>query len=356
MIEPGDQQPSVLLQASIEPTASESVNESWQQWIATNLMQGMPAEQLLQVLIANGFSAALSQREIALTQNHPYILAGRSINEKLKKRDWVLNSLSILKDMSPYAGQIDRRYKLSRAEFFENYYFMNRPVMIQGMLNDWPALECWTPEYFKRKCGKQLIEVQFGRNENLNYEIKADQYIQQMKFSDYIDLIQSSTETNDFYITARNTNTNGEALSALWQDVPLMAEYLKTDSITYPGFFWYGPKGTITPLHHDLTNNFMAQVQGRKLVRLFSPTHLPNVYNNYNVYSPVDLGNIDYAQFPQFKNIKIMDVIIEPGDLLFLPVGYWHYVLGLETSITMTYTNFLHSNDFCSFYTTPGDI
>ena len=42
--------------------------------------------------------------------------------------------------------------------------------------------------------------------------------------------------------------------------------------------------------------------------------------------------------------------------MLFLPVGWWHYVRGLDITITMTFTNFVFDNDFYSFYSTYGEI
>ncbi len=48
----------------------------------------------------------------------------------------------------------------------------------------------------------------------------------------------------------------------------------------------------------------------------------------------------------------MIDCEIGPGDLLFLPVGFWHDVKGLSISMTVTFTNFVFSNDFSSNYTT----
>lgn len=332
---------------------SQLLSDDWKQWIATNLLRGSQTESLVNILVAQGFSETLAWQEVQTAASHPYVLAGKSQSEKLKKRDWVLRSLSKLQEMSPHYGEVDVQFTISREAFFEQYYFRNRPVVIKGMLDSWPALKLWTPEYLSRHCGSQMVEVQFGRNSDPLYEINQTQYRKQMLFSEYIDLICSGNETNDFYITANNTSINGAALSALWADVPVISEYMKTTE-GYPGFFWYGPKGTITPLHHDLTNNFMAQVQGRKLVRLIAPSRLPSIYNHRHCYSEVDLGNVDYERFPEFRSVKPIEVILEPGDLFFLPVGYWHYVQSLDVSITMTYTNFLHCNDFSSFYTTNG--
>ncbi len=68
------------------------------------------------------------------------------------------------------------------------------------------------------------------------------------------------------------------------------------------------------------------------------------------------MTNIDYARFPLLRNARIMDVILEPGEILFLPVGCWHFVKGLDMSITMTFTHFRFNNDFHSFYETYHEI
>lgn len=328
-----------------------SLPDGWKQWLAFNLMNGIPPEELAQVLEREGFSSDLAWQEINQAKDHPYLAAGHSFVKKLKKRDWVLHSLSILQELSPNYQTVERGHQLSRDEFFERYYCANRPVVITGMLDAWPAMTQWTPEYFKSKFGHHMVEVQAGRNSDPDYEINSAQHKQQMPFGEYVDLVNSGVETNDFYMTANNTGINGQVLKGLWDDVPVIEEYLRNEE-SNRGFFWYGPKGIVTPLHHDLTNNFMAQVQGRKLIRLIPPSRLPYVYNYRHCYSQVDLNQIDYERFPDFRHIKTIDVVLEPGEILFLPLGYWHHVSGLDISITMTYTNFLKHNDFSSFYTT----
>ena len=86
-----------------------------------------------------------------------------------------------------------------------------------------------------------------------------------MKFSDFIAKTRSAGRTNDFYLTANNNSRNKQVLAGLWQDIVQIPEYL-TANDPLSGFLWIGPAGTITPFHHDLTNNFMAQVVGRKRV------------------------------------------------------------------------------------------
>lgn len=343
----------VAVEGAANTNEALQLSNDWKQWLAFNLMNGIEHEHLVKVLQKEGFSGEVAWQEINAAKDHPYLAAGHSFVQKLKKRDWVLHSLSMLQEMSPNFGTVETRHQLSRDEFFERYYYANRPVVITGMLDDWKALTAWTPEYLKSRFGHHTVEVQSGRNSDPEYEINSAQHKKQMRFSEYVDLVNSGVETNDFYMTANNTGINGQVLKDLWQDVPVIEEYLRRDEAN-PGFFWYGPKGIVTPLHHDLTNNFMAQVQGRKLVRMIPPCRLPYLYNHRHCYSQVNLNQVDYERYPDFQHVKTIDVVLEPGQILFLPLGYWHHVSGLDISITMTYTNFLQRNDFSSFYTTYG--
>jgi hypothetical protein len=223
-------------------------------------------------------------------------------------------------------------------------------------MDDWPAMTKWSGEYLKQKCGDRIVEVQANRNSDANYELNQTKLKKEMTFGEFVDIVESGVETNDFYITANNSGKNKAALKDLWDDIILFPNYLRSDNPNDNGFFWYGPSGTVTPLHHDLTNNFMAQVRGRKCVKIIAPNESADVYNNRHCYSPVDPEKPDLEKFPRFANVKVIDVIIGPGDLFFLPVGWWHHVRGLEISITMTFTNFVYDNDFFSFYTTYNDI
>jgi len=101
--------------------------------------------------------------------------------------------------------------------------------------------------------------------------------------------------------------------------------------------------------------NSAARVQGANRIDsipLIAPYDLPDLYNHQHCFSQVDLDHLDYDTFPHFRNIRVIDLVIGPGDLFFLPVGWWHYVRALDNSITMTFTNCAFDNDFFSFYTT----
>jgi ribosomal protein L16 Arg81 hydroxylase len=110
---------------------------------------------------------------------------------------------------------------------------------------------------------------------------------------------------------------------------------------------WIGPAGSFTPLHHDLTNNFLCQLVGRKHVKLVPPSETPKLYNDRHVFSAVgDLDAADLAsRFPLAASARFYDLVLQPGEILFIPVGWWHQVRALDFSVSMTCTNFIWPND-----------
>jgi hypothetical protein len=346
----------VLEQAATQKT---SINDDWRRWIAENLSLDIDPNGIYQALVANGVAESEAAREMNLALASPYLLGARQasqrIKNRLKKHDWVLDIHRILNRQTPHSDIIERRHRLSREEFYQRYYLLNKPVIITGMLEDWPALAKWNFNYFKETVGEKQVEVQHGRSSDANYEINTTQLRKSMTMREYVELIETSGVTNDFYMTANNTSSNRAQLGDLWKDIGRIPEYLDPDSPD-DGFLWIGPAGTRTPFHHDLTNNFMAQVIGRKRVKLIPACELPYTYNNFHCYTPVDGNNIDYDKFPLMRNVQILECDLNAGEILFLPVGCWHYVEGLEPSVTVSFINFQLDNNFGAIYTTFNEV
>lgn len=348
-------QPTVSSVPTAQSTGGRVFDDGWRRWIAENLMLACPSEKILATLIQSGFNSDEARREIANATNSPYLKGATRLVNRLKKREWVLEIHRRLNRILPGGDTVERRARLPRDVFLRDYYTTNRPVVITGMLDDWPALRKWNPAYLRERFGDRIVEVQTHRNENRRYEVESQKHRTLMPLAEYVDRIVAAGETNDYYMTANNNSRNFEALRELWDDIVQIPEYLDEMS-DRRGFFWFGPAGTITPLHHDLTNNFMAQVHGRKLVKLIPSCDLPNMYNQFHCYTDVDAGAPDLVRFPDYARVRVIDCEIGPGDLLFLPVGWWHYVRGLDISITVTFTNFALDNDFHSLYTTYHEV
>jgi ribosomal protein L16 Arg81 hydroxylase len=329
----------------------QAVNDEWRRWIAENLLLGASRESMAAAMVEAGIAAGDAQQEIANAMANPYMLGAKRVGARLAKREWVLESISKLRRMQPGAAEVERRHRLDRETFLRDYYSQNRPVIITGMLDEWPATQKWSLDYFAERLGQREVEVQFGRDSDADYEVNQPKLKRLMPFAQYLEMIRTAGVTNDFYMTANNSGLNKEALAELWGDITQIPEYLDGRD-PKNGFFWLGPAGTITPFHHDLTNNFMAQVIGRKRVRLIPASETHRTYNHLHCYSMVDGRNIDLHRFASLRDALMQEVILGPGEILFLPVGYWHFVEALDISCTVSFTNFVFDNDFSSFYTT----
>jgi hypothetical protein len=330
------------------------VDDEWRRWITENLLVGQPPESIVDAMVSSGFDRDASAREVVLAVESPYFKGVELLRNRLKKRDWLLTVYRKSNRLHPKSAEIERRHKLPRDEFLREYYSTNRPVVITGMIDDWPAMHKWNLDYFAQSFGDREVEVQMGRTRGANYEIEREKYIARLKFGDFVEKVRTAGTTNDFYLTANNNSANRTILPELWDDIVQIPEYLRTDVLG--GFFWMGPAGTITPFHHDLTNNFMAQVIGRKRLKIAPSWDLPLMLNYRHCFSQVDGRVTPPAPEPPFDQPQILEFILHPGEVLFLPIGCLHFVEGLDVSVTVSFTNFIFDNDFSSFYTTYGPV
>ena len=276
-----------------------------------------------------------------------------ALRKALAKREWLLESLENQRDLAPMLVGIERRTDLSSEEFLERYYASNRPVILAGEMANWPALARWTPEYLKAKVGSRLIEYQGDRSSDRLFEMNKDVHRREAPFDSFIDRILEAGADNDAYLTAYNSARNAEALSPLYGDLGFLDKFLDRSSEGRFGMMWIGPAGTVTSLHHDLTNNFIAQLAGRKRVKLHPASEAGKLYNSQHVFSDIpDLEDpgIDLDRYPRLNDLRSYDVVLEPGDIIFMPLGWWHQVRSLDFSVTVTYTNFLWRNDYFRSY------
>jgi len=120
-----------------------------------------------------------------------------------------------------------------------------------------------------------------------------------------------------------------------------LSKKLKWGNLTTNSLF-VGVRGVITPAHFDEQENLFAQVYGRKRFVLFSPSEYECMYP-YPVHHPndrqsqVNVHNPDLKVFPNFAFATPYEAIIGPGDVLYVPSYWWHHVISLDDSVSVSW-------------------
>jgi LPS sulfotransferase NodH len=323
----------------------DTIPVAWKQWIAHSKLLRTSDDAIVEVLVGNGCDRAAALAEVNKAAADPYLLGAMHSRQRVRKAAALLNAQEQLARLNSHAKVVDRRRNLSQDEFRDRYYSANRPVIIQGLMDGWRALTAWTPDYLKSAAGDATIEVMANRNADPKYEINHEKHRREMRFADYIDLVHSGQTTNDYYMVANNGFFQRAEVQPLLADFSPLPKYLNS-SIGKQCFLWFGPAGTVTPLHHDTSNILLAQVTGRKRYRLIPASQWKYVYNSRGVFSDVDCERPDLNRYPNFRHATVIDLILEAGEVLLMPVGWWHHVRALDVSMTLSFTNFVFPNHF----------
>ena len=103
---------------------------------------------------------------------------------------------------------------------------------------------------------------------------------------------------------------------------------------------WFGPGGTVSPLHNDPYHNALCQVLGWKYVRLYDARETPRLYRRPGALcnnSFVDIDAPDAEAHPRFAAAPYHQAVIGPGDCLYIPRHCWHYVRSLSPSFSVSF-------------------
>jgi hypothetical protein len=228
---------------------------------------------------------------------------------------------------------------ISPEEFRDRYYNPMRPLVIKGLSKQWPAYEKWGWDYFASIVG----EVKVGVYNNIKSDAytpinTADDY---MTFGKYIDMVRKGPA--EWRIFLFNIF---EHAPQLIQDFDWPEYLLKGFVKRYPMLF-VGGKGSITHMHFDIDLSHIIHTQfiGRKRVLLFPFQEQHKLYRkpwevlsfvNFEKYFDQQANKLDLATFPALKLARGYEVVLEHGDTLFMPAGYWHHMEYLDSGFAMS--------------------
>jgi hypothetical protein len=323
------------------------VDDGWRSWIAENLILGASPMGLEDVLVAQGISEEEASREVSGTLQSPYFWGTQRLQNRLKKRDWLLATYRKLQRLRPESAEIGRRHKLSRSEWLDRFYGTNRPVIITGMMDDWPALQTWSLDALSRRFGEREIEVELGPDLGDDRELTRPAPRRTLPMADYIEGLRNAGAgtVDGSVLSAGEGSANKQTLAELWDDIGDLSGYLeshesKADSIRL------GAVGAIVSLPINPVNTLLAQVTGQLQVTFAHSWDLPLVQNKPGLFSRLHGESTPPASPLSLDEPQILECLLSPGEILFLPVGSWLLLQSLEVSATVSFTKLPFDNTF----------
>ena len=224
---------------------------------------------------------------------------------------------------------------ISPEDFKKNYYQKMKPLVIKNLSKDWPAYKKWNWDYFINIVGEKEVGVYNNIKSDAYTPINtADAY---MKFGEYLKKVKAGPL--DLRIFLFNIFQHAPQIvdDFTWPEA-LMKGFVKK----YPMLF-VGGQGSVTHMHFDIDMSHILHTQftGRKKVLLFPFEEQYKLYRKpWEVLSLANYANyntdFDYDSFPAAKLAKGYEVILEHGDTLFMPAGYWHHMEYIEGGFAMS--------------------
>jgi histone arginine demethylase JMJD6 len=247
-------------------------------------------------------------------------------------------------ETTPATQRIERRRGLTYAEFERDFLRANKPVILSGCIDSWPAMTKWSPEFFRDNYGTVPVTV----NERT------------WPMAEFVDLILAScAEKPAPYLKdaiLRHMSPD------LLRDVEPFVEYCFPNWLL--GFYvprsirhllnsaqvelFMGGQGTrLGNVHFDYVHSHtvLCQVYGRKEFTLFAPEDSPWLYATGGMSAITNVDAVDLERYPLYTRATPLRFVQEPGEVVFLPMAWWHTTRMLTASIAVG-VNFANASNW----------
>ncbi|KAL5265613.1 hypothetical protein ACHWQZ_G006360 [Mnemiopsis leidyi] len=204
------------------------------------------------------------------------------------------------------------------------------PFIMKNVVNHWPAMKKWSPLYLFRHFGERTIPVEIGSS------YTSDLWSQKLvKLKEFITTYILSQSDEVAYLAQYELFNH---ITKLKDDI-IPLDYLAISDSEVVTNCWFGPVGTVSPLHHDHYENLFCQVYGYKRFVMFSrhDNMHPHQHHLLENTSQVDIESPSVNDdFPDYKDKTAWVADLGPGDVLYVPLHWWHHVRSLSVSLSVS--------------------
>ncbi len=229
-------------------------------------------------------------------------------------------------------SEIPRVKKITKSEFLKNYYKPQKPVVVEQLIEDWPAYKKWDLDYIKKVAGKKEVPLYDDRPISSKYKFNEPHL--KMDLGEYIDILKTKPTKYRMF------------LYHLLKEVPALQK-----DFTYPKIglrflkqlpmLFFGGENSKVFMHYDIdfANIFHFHFHGKKQCILFAPSETKYLYKVPHALisrQDIDFNNPDFEKFPALKNAKGYVTELKHGEALYMPEGYWHQMTYLTAGFSMS--------------------
>ncbi len=226
-------------------------------------------------------------------------------------------------------GEIPRIHAPEPAHLRDEYMRTGQPVIITGAMEHWRAVDIWSIDYLIEHCGDNAVPVrtlspQTGATTRTS-TLRA--YLQHLRHHSDASTSGSIGDVAFANVLHQVTDDVG---SSRYRQSPIAELAVMIGRCTY------------APLHfHGSTDAFSSQIVGHKRFVLFDPRQSAALYPNawfdprfYNfsrvTLAPGDEGQEATEDFPRIAELEGWECTLGPGEILYIPVHWWHAVYGSD--------------------------
>lgn len=217
---------------------------------------------------------------------------------------------------------VDSISGIAPKEFVKDYLKKGQPVIIKDFISkDSACWHKWSYDYFKEIAGQEQVDVYGREEESQNHA--ASPPVGKMTLAEYLDKI--STEPTELRLFLFNLL---KIRPELKKDI-IYNDVTGGKVIQWLPYLFFGGEGSATRNHFDIdmSHVFISQFQGSKRIWLFPNDQSDLLYKlPYNFHSIANPKNSTEVDYPGLKFIEGYEAVINPGDTLYMPAGWWHYI------------------------------
>jgi histone arginine demethylase JMJD6 len=245
-------------------------------------------------------------------------------------------------------GSIQKKDSISYEEFVEEHVKKRIPVVFTNATSAWKSNTIFTPDFFREKFG--------------DYETWADG--KKYTMAEILDITAKSTPENPApYPLLFEIPEQLPELLEMLQPIHMNYAYpnwFRSNLIPYGRFgnnihLFIGGVGNQYSLHKDTyhTNAWITQLYGEKRFVVFPGDYqdeflYPGEEGVQKFFSPINILTPDLEKYPKYKDAKPLDVVLKPGETIYIPNGVWHTTVAVSHNISLIFDQ-LNSLNYSSW-------